>query len=140
MTLWRKKAIILAVFGPNVNNAYPWNFLRQLLKGFFTIKNNRLGRLCLACLEESPHILVSESISKCDPTLISRSTFFFCFVFFNTHLGYSFNFTFVYLCQIMFLPTIPLPSGGIVGENRSTRRKTTVRNNSFSDMINNHRP
>ena len=46
-------------------------------------------------------------------------------LFFFIHLGHSFNFTVVYLCQIMggILP----PSGGIVGKNQSTRSKTTVR-------------
>ena len=34
--------------------------------------------------------------------------------FFYTHLGYSFNFTVVYLCQIK--EGIPPPSGGIVGK------------------------
>ena len=42
--------------------------------------------------------------------------------FFYIHLGYSFSFTVVYLCQI--IGGIPSPSGGIVGKNRS---KTTVR-------------
>ena len=45
--------------------------------------------------------------------------------FFYTHLSYSFNFTVVYLCQIM--GGIPLPSGGVVSKKRSTRRQTTVR-------------
>ena len=46
-------------------------------------------------------------------------------MFFNTYLGYSFNFIVVYLYHVM--GGIPPPSGGIVGKNRSTRRKTTVR-------------
>ena len=45
--------------------------------------------------------------------------------FFNAHLGYSFNFTIVYLCHV--IGGIPPPSGVIVGKNWSTRRKTTVR-------------
>ena len=44
--------------------------------------------------------------------------------FFNTHLGYSLNFTVVCHCQVM--GGIPSPSGGIVGENWSTRSKATV--------------
>ena len=46
-------------------------------------------------------------------------------LFFYTHLGYSLNFTVVYHCQVM--GGIPQPSGGIVGKNRSTLSKTTVR-------------
>ena len=52
-----------------------------------------------------------------------RTEFFFFFFF--IHLGYSLNFTDVYPCHIT--RGIPPPGGGIVGENRSTRSKTTVR-------------
>ena len=45
--------------------------------------------------------------------------------FLYTHLSYAFNFTVVYLCHVMV--GIPPPSEVIVGKNRSTRRKTTVR-------------
>ena len=41
--------------------------------------------------------------------------------FLNTHLGYSFNFTVVYLCQIK--GGIPPPIRGILGKNRSTWNK-----------------
>ena len=53
---------------------------------------------------------------------IQDVTFFFHLLkkyFFNTHLGYSFNFTVVYFCLIK--EGIPPPSGGIVGKNWSTR-------------------
>ena len=51
--------------------------------------------------------------------------YIFYYIFFYIHLGYSFNFTVVYLCHIM--GGIPPPGGGIVGKNQSTRSKTTVR-------------
>ena len=47
-----------------------------------------------------------------------------CFLF-NTHLGNSLNFTTVCHCQVM--GGIPLPSRGMLGKNRSTQSKTTVR-------------
>ena len=46
--------------------------------------------------------------------------------FFYIHLGYSLYFTVVCLCHIT--RGIPPPRSGIVGKNRSTRSKTTVRN------------
>ena len=45
--------------------------------------------------------------------------------FLYTHLGYSLNFTIVCHCHVM--GGILLPSRGIVGKNRSSRSKTTVR-------------
>ena len=45
--------------------------------------------------------------------------------FFNSHLGYSVNFTVA--CHRQVVGGIPPPSGDIVGENRSTRSKTTIR-------------
>ena len=61
-----------------------------------------------------------------------------CKGFFYIHLGYSFNFTDVYLCHIMW--GIPPPSGGIVGKNRSTRRKTTVRSKRVGPLGSNGAP
>ena len=47
------------------------------------------------------------------------------FFFFNTHIGYPIDFIFVFHRHVM--GGIPPPSRGIVGKNRSTHSKTTVR-------------
>ena len=49
----------------------------------------------------------------------------FFFLFLNTHLGYSLILLLFITAQIM--GGIPPPSIGIVGQNQSTRSKTTVR-------------
>ena len=59
-------------------------------------------------------------------------------VFFNTHLGCSLNFTVVCHCQVM--GGIPPPSGGMVGKNRSTRSKTTVKSKRVGPLGSNGAP
>ena len=62
----------------------------------------------------------------------------FFLLFFFTHLGYSLNFTVVCHCQVK--GGIPPPSRGIVGDNRSTRSKTTVRRKRVGPLGSNGAP
>ena len=66
--------------------------------------------------------------------IVTKQTFFLLY----THLGYSLDFTVVCHCQVM--GGIPPLSGGIVGENQSTRSETSVRSKRVGPLGSNGSP
>ena len=76
-----------------------------------------------AAAEKTPYERDNQAAATMIKVMKMCHSFFLFFIY--IHLGYSLNFTVVYLCLIT--GGIPPPGGGIVGKNRSTRSKTTVR-------------